>query len=43
MIAADVISLYTELENLRFTIWIDGGWGWTRSLVNRHALMETSI
>ncbi len=27
MIAADVISLYTELENLRITIWIDGGWG----------------
>ena len=27
MIAADVISLYTELENLRVTIWIDGGWG----------------
>ena len=27
MIAADVVSLYTELENLRITIWIDGGWG----------------
>ncbi|HMD98282.1 MAG TPA: aminoglycoside nucleotidyltransferase [Terriglobia bacterium] len=27
MIAADVISLYTELENLGITIWIDGGWG----------------
>ena len=26
MIAADVISLYTELENLGITIWIDGGW-----------------
>jgi len=27
MIAADVLSLYTELENLGITIWIDGGWG----------------
>lgn len=27
MIAADVISLYTELETLGITIWIDGGWG----------------
>jgi lincosamide nucleotidyltransferase A/C/D/E len=27
MIAADVISLYTELESLGITIWIDGGWG----------------
>ena len=27
MIAADVISLYTELEKLGITIWIDGGWG----------------
>ena len=27
MIRADVISLYTELENLRIKIWVDGGWG----------------
>jgi lincosamide nucleotidyltransferase A/C/D/E len=27
MIAADVISLYTELQNLRIKIWVDGGWG----------------
>jgi lincosamide nucleotidyltransferase A/C/D/E len=27
MTAADVVSLYTELENLSITIWIDGGWG----------------
>jgi lincosamide nucleotidyltransferase A/C/D/E len=27
MIAADVINLYTELEKLGITIWIDGGWG----------------
>ncbi len=27
MTASDVISLYTELENLGITIWIDGGWG----------------
>jgi lincosamide nucleotidyltransferase A/C/D/E len=27
MNAVDVIGLYTELENLGITIWIDGGWG----------------
>lgn len=27
MISVDVVSLYTELENLGITIWIDGGWG----------------
>jgi lincosamide nucleotidyltransferase A/C/D/E len=27
MTAADVISLYTELENLKIGIWVDGGWG----------------
>ena len=27
MTAADVISLYTELENLKITVWVDGGWG----------------
>lgn len=27
IIAADVISLYAELENLGIAIWIDGGWG----------------
>ena len=27
MNAVDVVSLYTELENLGITIWIDGGWG----------------
>jgi len=27
MIAADVIKIYTDLENLGITIWIDGGWG----------------
>jgi lincosamide nucleotidyltransferase A/C/D/E len=27
MTATDVISLYTELENLSIAIWIDGGWG----------------
>jgi hypothetical protein len=26
MTAADVIDLYTELEHLRITIWVDGGW-----------------
>ena len=26
MTAGDVISLYTELENLNIKIWIDGGW-----------------
>jgi lincosamide nucleotidyltransferase A/C/D/E len=25
--AADVISLYTDLENLNIEIWVDGGWG----------------
>jgi lincosamide nucleotidyltransferase A/C/D/E len=25
--AVDVVSFYTELENLGITIWIDGGWG----------------
>ena len=27
MTAAHVISLYTELENLKITVWVDGGWG----------------
>jgi len=27
MIASDVIKIYTDLENLGVTIWIDGGWG----------------
>jgi lincosamide nucleotidyltransferase A/C/D/E len=27
MTAADVISLYTELQKLSITIWVDGGWG----------------
>jgi lincosamide nucleotidyltransferase A/C/D/E len=27
MTAADVISLYTELEDLKIKIWVDGGWG----------------
>ena len=27
MTAADVISLYTELENLKIKTWVDGGWG----------------
>ncbi len=27
MTAVDVISLYTELENLKIKIWLDGGWG----------------
>lgn len=27
MTAADVIKIYTDLENLGITIWIDGGWG----------------
>lgn len=27
MTAADVLSLYSELENLGIIIWIDGGWG----------------
>jgi lincosamide nucleotidyltransferase A/C/D/E len=27
MNAGDVVGLYTELENLGITIWIDGGWG----------------
>src|SRR5258708_35359 len=27
MNAADVISLYTELERLSINIWVDGGWG----------------
>ena len=26
MTAADVTSLYTELENLNIRIWVDGGW-----------------
>ena len=26
MTACDVISLYTQLENLNITIWVDGGW-----------------
>ena len=27
MTATDVIKVYTDLENLGITIWIDGGWG----------------
>ena len=27
MTAADVISLYSELEKLKIKIWVDGGWG----------------
>ena len=27
MTAADIVSLYTELENLNIKIWVDGGWG----------------
>jgi lincosamide nucleotidyltransferase A/C/D/E len=27
MNAVDVVGLYTELENLGITIWIEGGWG----------------
>jgi lincosamide nucleotidyltransferase A/C/D/E len=27
MTAADVIDLYTELQNLGLYLWIDGGWG----------------
>ena len=27
MTGADVVSLYSELENLGIVIWIDGGWG----------------
>ena len=27
MTATDVITLYTELENLNIKIWVDGGWG----------------
>src|SRR5258707_9710401 len=27
MTAADVISLYTELQKLSINIWVDGGWG----------------
>src|SRR5258708_5362476 len=27
MTASDVFSLYTELESLGITIWVDGGWG----------------
>lgn|ERR1035438_3646276 len=27
MTAADVLSLYAELESLEIAIWIDGGWG----------------
>jgi len=27
MIATDVIKIYTDLEGLGVTIWIDGGWG----------------
>ncbi len=27
MTAPDVLSLYTELEGLGITIWVDGGWG----------------
>ncbi len=26
MTAADVINLYTELQNLNIEIWVDGGW-----------------
>jgi len=24
---ADVIDLYTQLENLGIEVWLDGGWG----------------
>jgi lincosamide nucleotidyltransferase A/C/D/E len=27
MIAADIVCLYTELQDSGITIWIDGGWG----------------
>jgi lincosamide nucleotidyltransferase A/C/D/E len=27
MTAVEVINLYTELENLKIMIWVDGGWG----------------
>jgi lincosamide nucleotidyltransferase A/C/D/E len=27
MTAADVISLYTQLETLNIKVWVDGGWG----------------
>ena len=27
MNAADVISLYTDLQKLSINIWVDGGWG----------------
>jgi lincosamide nucleotidyltransferase A/C/D/E len=27
MIAADIVCLYSELQDLGITIWIDGGWG----------------
>ncbi len=27
MTAADIIDLYSELEHIGITIWIDGGWG----------------
>jgi lincosamide nucleotidyltransferase A/C/D/E len=27
MTATDVLGLYTELETLGITIWVDGGWG----------------
>jgi lincosamide nucleotidyltransferase A/C/D/E len=27
MTSADVVSLYTELENSGINIWVDGGWG----------------
>lgn len=27
LIAADVVNLYTKLESLGITIWVDGGWG----------------
>jgi lincosamide nucleotidyltransferase A/C/D/E len=27
MNAADVVSLYTELQKLNIHIWVDGGWG----------------
>lgn len=27
MTASDVISFYTELDNLNIKIWVDGGWG----------------
>lgn len=35
MIASDVVSLYTELENLGITVWIDGGWGVDALLVEQ--------